>query len=56
MISYQNNINGTINNIYLCGIKFKIDGIKEAKDDLVKAISEIEEYITKPYNEQQSCC
>lgn len=43
MISYQNNINETINNIYLCGIKFKIDGIKEAKLKLIKEINKIEE-------------
>jgi len=43
VISYQNNINETINNIYLCGIKFNIDGVKEAKLALIKEINRIKD-------------
>ena len=43
IISYQNNINETTNNIYLCGITFNINGIKEAKERLIKVINEIEQ-------------
>jgi len=43
VISYQNHINETTNTIYLCGIKFQIEGIKEAKNKLIEIINKIEQ-------------